>query len=662
MTVQSSVEIWRDYETDGVPASGPHEPVKRDVRQWGSMLESLLAQLGLGYATKAALDADLAHGANTLAMVYADATAANNGIYVKSGASGAGSWSRIGDLPDAIIPLTVTGGTGDAIVATAPSTPMAPGRHLYLLTPTANNTGASTINVNGTGAVAIKNALNANLAAGSLLIGNGVLMFWMTDHYQLLVAIPPDGDAVLADVVQAKDDAEAARDAAEDARDIAIATIGMVVYPTVAAYAAATVSLADGTNVYIANYYASEPGGGHWCKIASSPPSHGAYHTSANGKYAILAETFPNFRMFGARPANADNTPYLDMWNDYCDANTNCSTLDIGASNWTFTTVPRPIWTPGIPWGRTIRGAGRVSTILYTNYSVPDYRGFIHLLAQGGGAGLIVRDLQITSQKTDFSCGAAIASHDGHVQKLVVGGTITAGNALTATVNGTAVTYTVGGGDTAKSIANGVASAINANVTIATAGVIAFPINGNVSVISKASSPATVTTGTTGTTTLTRTVLGQFTTGFITLDALVITSANGWSYPLLLDGTRGDVNPIGIRDVSISNCSFFGGHYASVLLNCADGVSVTNSDCILAGGASGSLIITGTATQKSQNFIWSGGAINDIILDNAAFGVITTGKVLAGVQNTSATDSVKIMAGSIVGTAQTNWTNSAYVT
>ncbi len=45
------------------------------------------------YATLAALQADLAHGAGTLGIVYNDNTVANNGFYAKSGASGSGSWA-----------------------------------------------------------------------------------------------------------------------------------------------------------------------------------------------------------------------------------------------------------------------------------------------------------------------------------------------------------------------------------------------------------------------------------------------------------------------------------------------------------------------------------------------------------------------------------------
>jgi hypothetical protein len=239
---RAAAEVFRDYETDGVPASGAHEVVKRDAREMFETYEALLAGSGpmLAYATLAYLNADLAHAANVMAMVYADSTAANNGIYVKAGISGAGSWSRIDDLPWDIVPLTVTGGTGNAILATAPFTPTTPGRHLYLIVPAANNTAATTIAVNGGSAVAIKNAFNANLASGSLMVGNAALMMWSIDHYQLLIAAAVDGNAILAD-------AQAA--AISAAADAAIAAAA------VSAYNAVTEGGADNTgstNAYAA--------------------------------------------------------------------------------------------------------------------------------------------------------------------------------------------------------------------------------------------------------------------------------------------------------------------------------------------------------------------------------------------------------------------------
>ena len=95
---------FRDFVTDGVAASGVHEPVKSDVRALGPLIEAAIGAAGLGAlvgvtkTTKALLEADLAHAAETVALVYADATDANNDLYVKTGASGAGSWTNTGAL------------------------------------------------------------------------------------------------------------------------------------------------------------------------------------------------------------------------------------------------------------------------------------------------------------------------------------------------------------------------------------------------------------------------------------------------------------------------------------------------------------------------------------------------------------------------------------
>lgn len=55
-----------------------------------------LTNQGLVYDTLAHMNADLAHAANTLAVVYADGAPANNGFYAKIGASGTGSWNNTG--------------------------------------------------------------------------------------------------------------------------------------------------------------------------------------------------------------------------------------------------------------------------------------------------------------------------------------------------------------------------------------------------------------------------------------------------------------------------------------------------------------------------------------------------------------------------------------
>ena len=48
----------------------------------------------LGFTTQSLMNADLAHNANTLAKVTNDTTALYNGLYIKLGVSGSGSWQR----------------------------------------------------------------------------------------------------------------------------------------------------------------------------------------------------------------------------------------------------------------------------------------------------------------------------------------------------------------------------------------------------------------------------------------------------------------------------------------------------------------------------------------------------------------------------------------
>ncbi|WP_156359916.1 SGNH/GDSL hydrolase family protein [Sphingomonas sp. Leaf10] len=75
---------FRDYAVEGVPASGPHEPAKAEIRNIGRFLDQAIGSAVAGlklYATKALLDADTTQRPGTLAHVYDDATPAKNGIY-----------------------------------------------------------------------------------------------------------------------------------------------------------------------------------------------------------------------------------------------------------------------------------------------------------------------------------------------------------------------------------------------------------------------------------------------------------------------------------------------------------------------------------------------------------------------------------------------------
>jgi hypothetical protein len=97
-------EVYRDFVTDGVASSGAHNPGKAEQRILGILIEAAISNAALGalvsvsYATKAELDADLAHDPETVALVHGDGDPANNDLYVKTGASGGGTWDNTGTL------------------------------------------------------------------------------------------------------------------------------------------------------------------------------------------------------------------------------------------------------------------------------------------------------------------------------------------------------------------------------------------------------------------------------------------------------------------------------------------------------------------------------------------------------------------------------------
>lgn len=131
------------------------------------ILPGTVIDADLSYDTKAALNADLAHDANTGAKVMADTTAANNGYYMKVGASGAGSWTKIADIQILDAPvITAIGGTANAITGTS-SKPPSNGQSFYL-TVASDNTGTVTLALNGGTARSVRQADNTQLSAGML--------------------------------------------------------------------------------------------------------------------------------------------------------------------------------------------------------------------------------------------------------------------------------------------------------------------------------------------------------------------------------------------------------------------------------------------------------------------------------------------------------------
>jgi hypothetical protein len=170
------------------------------------------------------LNADLAHDANIMAWVVGDSTQGNDGVYQKQGASGAGSWTRIADLPYSVIQLNnADAGTANAIQATtAINVPDAAYGSLLILNITAENTGAVTLSVNGDTAKPVTTLLNEPIPSGYFVAGMPALCVDDGTSYRLL----SPGDATAVQVA-----AEAAQVAAEAARDESAINASILVPP-----------------------------------------------------------------------------------------------------------------------------------------------------------------------------------------------------------------------------------------------------------------------------------------------------------------------------------------------------------------------------------------------------------------------------------------------
>lgn len=146
MPAPTIAEVARDYVSDGVPSSGAHEIKKSDLRAWGGWVQSLVTSgvlsSGPWFATKESMT--LGYAANTIAVVYDDTTASENGLYIKAGASGSGSWTQLTTfLPGyQFVTASPTGAsTANAIVATtSPRLPAGDGVALVSLTVLHENT------------------------------------------------------------------------------------------------------------------------------------------------------------------------------------------------------------------------------------------------------------------------------------------------------------------------------------------------------------------------------------------------------------------------------------------------------------------------------------------------------------------------------------------
>lgn len=346
---KSPIEIWRDG-----PVTNPHQPFKPDIRDWALWLESMVTSgilsSGPWFSTKASMT--LGYDANTIAIVYNDPTAANNGLYIKVGASGSGSWTQLTSfLPGyQFVTASPTGAsTANAIVAsTSPRLPSGDGVALVTLAITATNTATPvTVRFDGGAVLTIKTRTGEDPDAGELQQNDVVAGFvsgatfrlisdlnslrnaqvakaWADNNEDAPVPASLGGDGV--NTFSAKhwaakseqdadrsdeeaDRSEVARLGAEAARDIAagyasdaVSQGSVPIYGT--AVGLAELAIEDGINFIRTNgYYAAGDFGAakYRLKLAIEIVRPGDLVSNGASKRWEISEAEPTPEMFGAK-------------------------------------------------------------------------------------------------------------------------------------------------------------------------------------------------------------------------------------------------------------------------------------------------------------------------------------------------------------------------
>lgn len=313
--VQSANTIWRDFEADGIPSSGDHDPKKSEIRTWGTWVEGIITAFtsngGLVFTLRASLDAQLSKPVGTMAWVIGDPVVANNGIYQKIGVEGTGLWNRVADLPFSFIIASDAGaGTANAIQATT-SIPVSPSALVWMNVFEANTSSPVSVSFNGEPALTIKTNAGNDVAVGGLVSGTIVMGIVSGSTFRLV------SDQASAAVLAA---AEAAKAVAEAARDEAVAAASSVQSEQASrAYAIASYHpLSAPTFIRVAGYAAGGDGGEALYKLTDFEPSHeGKMEITLNGGggtvwYEIVPDGFIDPIAVGA-VADGSEDDYLAL-------------------------------------------------------------------------------------------------------------------------------------------------------------------------------------------------------------------------------------------------------------------------------------------------------------------------------------------------------------
>lgn len=302
-----AAEVFRDFVTLGVPSSGKWQPKKADIRAWGTWVEDIIAAFfatgGKIYQTRALLEADLTPAAHSIAWVLEDPIVANNGIYRKVGATGAGSWVRAGDLPFSFIVASNPGaGAPNAIQATT-SIPVTSSALVILPIAATNTSSPVTVSFNGGSALTVKTVAGDDVVVGGLTAGMVALGVVSGSTFRLTT---DQASSAILDLAQ-----EAAQAA------LAAANAGFVFdniedfnetnIPSVLRF------------VRTSGYTSPGFGGSQYTRLSVAPaPARPWHQQSADGAWWELTEAQPVPEMFGAAGDGvADDTFAVQNANAY---------------------------------------------------------------------------------------------------------------------------------------------------------------------------------------------------------------------------------------------------------------------------------------------------------------------------------------------------------
>jgi hypothetical protein len=115
--------------------------------------------------------------------------------------------------------LTVTGGTGNAVVVSAPTGFQ--GNRLYLITPTNTNSGATTIQVSGVGTYNVKYGDGSDISASEFTSGRQSVLFFTGARFEVVFSVSGLNSAVTAAAASASAAAGSASAAATSASNAA---------------------------------------------------------------------------------------------------------------------------------------------------------------------------------------------------------------------------------------------------------------------------------------------------------------------------------------------------------------------------------------------------------------------------------------------------------